>query len=134
MLPVAGRLRLPSNGHPGASSARSSMLRSNDAVYIECGPLALDDARRSYDEIRSLLFGALAKLPGFWVGRFESLSESRHLAVDQSLHDDLVRSEESAIRNNDLDRLRELTFRLSENQVNVAGPGGSDILSGLTRD
>jgi molecular chaperone DnaK len=112
--------------HRLASLAREALNKS--------GPLALDDARRSFDEIRGLLFGALAKLPGFWVGRFESLSESRHLAIDQGLHDDLVRSGEAVIRNNDLDKLREPTFRMSENQVSVTGPGGSDVLSGLTRD
>jgi molecular chaperone DnaK len=112
--------------HRLASLAREALNKS--------GPLAVDDARRSFDEIRGLLYGALAKLPGFWVGRFEDLSESRHLAVDQGLHDDLVRSGELAIRNKDMDKLRELTFRLADNLVRTAGPGGSDVLSGLTRD
>ena len=70
------------------------------------GPHAVDDARRSFCEIRGLLFGALAKQPGFWVARFESLAEDRHLAVDKALHDELARAGETAIRNNDVDGLR----------------------------
>ena len=66
----------------------------------------MDDARRSFCEIRGLLFGALAKQPGFWVARFESLAEDRHLAVDKALHDELARAGETAIRNNDVDGLR----------------------------
>jgi molecular chaperone DnaK len=109
-----------------AGSAREALNKS--------GPHAVDDARRSFDEIRGLLFGALAKQPGFWVARFESLAEDRHLAVDKALHDELASAGEAAIRNNDVDGIRHLTFRLADNQVQTATPGGSDILSGLTRD
>ena len=112
--------------HRLASLAREALNKS--------GPLAVDDARRSFDEIRGLLFGALAKQPGFWVGRFESLAEARQLSIDCDLHDELVRSGEAAIRNNEIDKLRELTFRLTENQVRVSGASGSEDLAGLTRD
>jgi molecular chaperone DnaK len=98
------------------------------------GPHAIDDARRSFGEIRGLLFGALAKQPGFWLARFESLAEDRHLAADKGLHDELARAGEVAIRNNDVDAIRNLTFRLGDNQVKLATPGGSEVLSGLTRD
>jgi molecular chaperone DnaK len=109
-----------------AGSAREALNKS--------GPHAVDDARRSFDEIRGLLFGALAKQPGFWVARFESLAEDRHLAVDKALHDELANAGEAAIRKNDADALRNLTFRLADNQVQTATPAGSDVLSGLTRD
>jgi molecular chaperone DnaK len=94
----------------------------------------VDDARRSYDEIRGLLFGALAKLPGFWLARFEALAEDRHIAVDKELHDQLTKKGETAIQNSDVDALRDITFRLTENQVQSVKPSGGDILSGLTRD
>jgi len=98
-----------------AGSAREALNKS--------GPHAVDDARRSFDEIRGLLFGCLAKQPGFWLARFESLVEDRHLAVDKALHDELARAGETAIRNNDADALRNLTFRLADNQVQTATPG-----------
>jgi molecular chaperone DnaK len=109
-----------------AGSAREALGKSN--------PHAVDDARRSLDEIRGLVFGALAKLPGFWLARFESLAEDRHLAVDKQLHDELARTGEAAIQKNDVDALRDVTFRLSENQVQSANPSGGDALSGLRRD
>src|SRR5260370_40604053 len=101
-----------------AGSAREALGKSS--------PHAVDDARRSLDEIRGLLFGALAKLPGFWLARFESLAEDRHLAVDKELHDELARMGEAAIQKNDVDALRDATFRLSENQVQSANPTVSD--------
>ena len=73
---------------------------------------SLEDARRSLDEIRGLVFGALAKLPDFWIGRFESLAEDRHLAADKELHDRIVQKGVAAIRSNNIDAVRDLTFDL----------------------
>ncbi len=109
-----------------AGSAREALGKSS--------PHAVDDARRSLDEIRGLVFGALAKLPDFWLARFESLAEDRHLAVDKQLHDELARMGEAAIQKNDVDALRDVTFRLTENQVQSANPSVGDALSGLRRD
>ncbi len=95
---------------------------------------AVEDARRSLQEARDLLFGELAKQPGFWLARFESLAEDRHLAIDKELHDRLVSESEAAVRRNDIDAVRNLTFRLSENMVQVGGPGHGEALAGLTRD
>ncbi len=97
-------------------------------------PNSLDDARRSFDEIRGLLFGALAKLPDFWIARFESLAEDRHLAIDKELHDRLVKKGEAAIRSNDVDAVRDLTIHLTSNRVRVGDPGGGNVLAGLTRE
>lgn len=108
-----------------AGLARESLTRT--------GVHALEDARRSLAEIRSLLFGALAKLPDFWLARFESLAENRSAALDKALHDELVRTGESSIKANDVDGLRHIVFRLSNNQVQAADVGKGDILSGLTR-
>jgi len=80
------------------------------------------------------LFGELAKQPGFWLARFENLAEDRHLAIDKELHDRLVSESEAAVRRNDIDAVRNLTFRLSENMVRVGGPGHGEALAGLTRD
>jgi molecular chaperone DnaK len=112
--------------HRLAGLAREALNKS--------GPHAVDDARRSFGEVRGLLFQALAKHPTFWIVRFEALAEDRHLAVDTKLHDELVKNGELSIRENDIDAVRTLTFRLAENQVRSADPGGSAILAGLTRD
>jgi molecular chaperone DnaK len=108
-----------------ANLARETLAKSS--------PHAVEDARRSLDEMRSILFGALAKLPGFWLARFESLAEARDSAMDRQLHDELVRQGELAIRENDADTLRDLTFRMSDNQVQSSGVGRGEILSGLMR-
>jgi hypothetical protein len=98
------------------------------------GPHAVDDARRSFDEVRGVLFQALARQPTFWISRFEGLAEDRHLAIDKTLHDELVRKGEASIREKDIDSIRAITFRLAKNQVRTADPGGSAALAGLTRD
>ena len=95
---------------------------------------AVEDARRSLQEARDLLFGELAKQPGFWLARFEHLAEERHLAIDKELHDRLVSESEAAVRCNDIDAVRNLSFRLGENMVRVGGPGHGEALAGLTRD
>jgi molecular chaperone DnaK len=112
--------------HRLAGLARGALNKS--------GPHAVDDARRSFDEVRGVLFQALAKQPTFWIGRFEGLAEDRHLAIDKTLHDELVRKGEASIREKDIDSIRALTFRLAKNQVRTADPGGSAALAGLTRD
>jgi molecular chaperone DnaK len=109
-----------------AGYARDALMRSS--------PHAVEDASRSLAEIRGLLFGALAKQPGFWRARFESFAEDRHLAIDKELHDRLVAESETAVRSNDIDAIRNLTFRLSENMVRVGGPGHGEALAGLTHD
>jgi molecular chaperone DnaK len=112
--------------HRLASLARESLNRESQA--------AIDDARRSYDEIRGLVFGELAKHPEFWVGRFEALADEMHLAIDKALHESLVSEGEIALRKRDIDALRSVTFRLADNQVRVGQPGQGESLSGLTGD
>ena len=73
-------------------------------------------------------------MPDFWIGRFESLAEDRHLAADKELHDRIVQKGVAAIRSNNIDAVRDLTFDLTNNQVRVGDPGGSDVLSGLTHE
>jgi hypothetical protein len=112
--------------HRLAGLAREALNKS--------GPHAVDDARRSFDEVRGLLFQALAKHLSFWIARFEALAEDRHLAIDTRLHDELVKKGERSIRENDIDAVRALTLQLAENRVRSAVMGGSAILAGLTRD
>jgi molecular chaperone DnaK len=110
--------------HRLAGHARDALAKSN--------PHSIVEARKSLEEIRALLFGALAKQPEFWVVRFESLAEDRHLAVDKDLHDRLVREGEASIRTKDIDFLRALTFQMDNNIMRVGGPGRTESLSGLT--
>jgi molecular chaperone DnaK len=109
-----------------AGLARESLTKT--------GSHAVEDARRSLDEIRSIVFSALAKLPDFWMARFESLAEDRHLAINKQLHDELTREGEAAIQSNNVDALRDITFRLSDNRIQSSNPSGGEVLSGLTRD
>jgi molecular chaperone DnaK len=112
--------------HRLAGYARNALVRAS--------PDSVEEARRSLEEIRDLLFGALAKQPGFWVARFEGLAEDRHLAIDKERHDRLVAESEAAVRSNDIDAVRQLTFRLSENMVHMGGPGQGETLAGFTHD
>jgi molecular chaperone DnaK len=118
--------RVNTQVHRLASLARESLTRMS--LH------SVDDARRSLDEMRSILFGALAKLPGFWLARFEAIAEDRHLAMDKALHDQLAREGEAAIQRNDTDALREIMFRITANQVRSSGRGRGEELAGLTRD
>ena len=68
--------------HRLAGYARDALMRAS--------PHAIEDARRSLEEMRGLLFGALAKQPGFWLARFEDLAGDRYLAIHKELHDRLV--------------------------------------------
>ena len=66
---------------------------------------SVQDAQRSLDEIRNIVFSSLAKLPDFWIARFEAVANDRNAAIDKKLHDELVRQGEKAIQNNDPDSL-----------------------------
>lgn len=109
-----------------AGMAREALSRSD--------PQSIHEAQRSLQEARSIVFGALAKLPDFWVMRFESLAERRDLALDTQLHDDLVSQGSKSIHNDDVDCLRDITFRISENHVQRSDVGKGEIRSGITRD
>ena len=109
-----------------AALAREALTKS--------GPHSILDAQRSLDEARSIVFSSLAKLPDFWVVRFESLADDRESAIDKQLHDDLVRQGTAALQRNDPDTLREITFRLSDNKVLSSEVGKGEVPSGITRD
>jgi molecular chaperone DnaK len=105
--------------------ARDSLVRE--------GTHAIEDARASIKEIRSIVLTELAKRPDFWVARFESLAAERHLASNKDEHDRLVKEGEGSVARRDIDQLRELTFELSENMIRVGGSSHSDVIAGLMR-
>jgi molecular chaperone DnaK len=94
---------------------------------------SIDEARRSFDEMRAILLSDLAKRPGFWVGMFEDLAKDRHRAIDKSKHDQLVNEGEAHIRSKDIDSLRQTTFKLRENMVRSTDASSPDVLAGLMR-
>jgi molecular chaperone DnaK len=105
---------------------------ARDALAKE-GPNSIEDARRSLDEIRAIIFSDLAKQPSFWVGMFEDMAKDRHRAIDKSKHDTLVREGESYIQAGDIDELRRTSFKLHDNMVRGMDGSSSDILAGLRR-
>jgi len=111
--------------HRLAGHARNALLRG--------GKEAVDDARRSLAELRSVPFAALAKQPGFWIARLAHLGETRHLAVDKALHDRLMKEATDAQRANDIDTVRNLTIRIHENMMTISAPGQANALAGLMR-
>ena len=94
---------------------------------------SIEDARRSFDEMRAIVFGELAKQPAFWVSMFEDLANDRHRAIDKTKHDQFVRDGEAAIKQNDVDGLRQAAFALRENMVHLPKASPFDVLAGLMR-
>ena len=94
---------------------------------------ATEEARRSLDEIRALVFSDLVKQPGFWVAMFEDFAGTRHRAIDKARHDTLCRQGEAAIAREDLDALRETIGAMRDNMVKNVGETRVDILAGLMR-
>ena len=94
---------------------------------------SVEDARRSLEEMRAIVFSDLTKQPGFWLGMFESTAEERHRAIDKVKHDQLVRQGEACIRDNDVDSLRKITFDLRENMARTGDGSRPDLLAGLMR-
>jgi molecular chaperone DnaK len=103
---------------------------ARDALAKE-GPNSIEDARRSLDEIRTIVFSDLAKQPAFWVSMFEDMAKDRHRAIDKSKHDRLVREGEGYVQAGDIDELRQTTFKLRDNMVRATDGSSSDILAGL---
>jgi molecular chaperone DnaK len=108
-----------------AGHARDALMKDD--------PNSIDDARRSLDEMRAILFSNLAKQPGFWVGMFEDIAKDRHRAIDKTKHDGLVKEGEGFIKKEDLDGLRQIAFQLRDNMVRSADASRPDVLAGLMR-
>jgi hypothetical protein len=94
---------------------------------------SIEDARRSFDEVRAIIFNDLAKKPGFWIGMFEDLANERHRAIDKEKHDQYVRDGEDAIKREEFDRIRQAAFALRNNMVHAPAVSRIDVLAGLMR-
>jgi molecular chaperone DnaK len=115
--------KINSQVHRLAGLARDALAKQ--------GPNSIEDARRSLDEIRAIIFSDLAKQPAFWVSMFEDMAKDRHRAIDKSKHDKLVREGEGYIQAGDIDELRQTNFKLRDNMVRGTDGSSSDILAGL---
>jgi molecular chaperone DnaK len=111
--------------HRLAGLARDALMKDDRS--------GIEDARRSLDELRAVIFSDLAKRPGFWLGMFEDLAKDRHRAIDKAKHDQFVKEGEARIRNDDVDGLRQLTFQLRDNMVKSGKASTPDVLAGLMR-
>lgn len=111
--------------HRLAGLARDALMKDDRS--------SIEDARRSLDEIRAIVFSDLARRPGFWVGMFEDLAKDRHRAIDKAKHEQFVREGEARIRSEDVDGLRQVTFQIRDNMVKSAEASTPDVLAGLMR-
>ena len=92
-----------------------------------------EDARRSYEEARAIVFAELSKHPTFWVNLFEGYSNERHRAIDKRKHDALAVEGEECIRKNNLDGLRATCGQMKDNLVKGPGQSHPEVLAGLMR-
>jgi molecular chaperone DnaK len=106
------------------SAAREALLDDSKQGLIE--------ARRSIEEMRSLIFTNLAQQPGMWVGLFQDLAEQRHAAIDKEMHDRLVSEGNAFGKANDIDSLRRTVFEMQNNMTQRTNATLSG-LSGLMR-
>jgi molecular chaperone DnaK len=98
----------------GATARRA--LRSND----------FDDAARAVDEMESIAHALRSRNPEFMIGLFTYLAQSRHLAIDDRVHDRLVAEGTAAARGGDIDELRVVVSAMLQNCV-LPGAGDNDI-------
>jgi molecular chaperone DnaK len=98
----------------GATARRS--LRSND----------FDDAARAVDEMESIAHALRSRSPEFMIGLFTYLAQSKHLAIDDRIHDRLVAEGTTAVRGGDIDELRVVVSAMLQNCV-LPGAGDNDI-------
>lgn len=109
---------------------QAEMARDRVSQGLSSG---IDDGRKSLKEARALVMEKLAALPQFWVSVFEDCAEERHLSIDKSQHDRLVKQGEVAINDGDIDRLRETIHQMRDNLILEADSGRTSALSGLMK-
>jgi molecular chaperone DnaK len=85
-----------------------------------------DDAARAVDEMESIAGALRWRNPEFMIEMFGYLAQSKHLAIDDSIHARLVAEGTAAARQNNIDELRSVIFAMLENCV-LPGAGGGDI-------
>jgi len=96
-------------------------------------PHAADEAQRSFDEMKALIFTELMKHPEFWTSMFQDLAVRRHLAIDKSRHDSLVGSGENAMSRGDIAGVREAAVMLRDNMMKSIETRRINILAGFMR-
>ena len=94
----------------------------------------VNEAERAIDEMESILRRELFQQPGYVIYLFKQFGQQRHLAVDKSKHDALLRQGEQAIQAQDVERLREILRELVGNLFSISS-ADSDLaaMAGLMR-
>lgn len=82
-----------------------------------------DDAERAIEELRMVVFSILREQPSFVAAQFQHLAKGRHLAIDPILHENLVEEGLRALKNSDMDGLRQVIGKLIENSAVQVSPG-----------
>ena len=78
-----------------------------------------DTARRSLDEMQGIRMKVLAESPDFLIEIFRRLAEEHHLAVDESLHAQLIEAGVEAAKSGNVDRLRMIIGQMFGNRVST---------------
>lgn len=78
-----------------------------------------DTARRSLDEMQGIRMKVLAGSPDFLIEIFRRLAEEHHLAVDESLHAQLIEAGVEAAKSGNVDRLRMIIGQMFGNRVST---------------
>ena len=81
----------------------------------------MSSAERALKEMDEILYRELGKNPAYLVYLFKTLSAERYLSVNKALHDKLMSEGDQALAANDIDGLRHVLARMSENRFSVGG-------------
>ncbi len=86
-----------------------------------------DTARRSLDEMHIIRMKVLAETPEFLIEIFKVLSNEKHLAVDETLHDQHLVAGVEATKAGDVERLRFIIGQMIDNRIS-AGADAAKIV------
>ena len=111
--------------HRLAALARDSLDKNT--------PEAINDAKKTTDEIEQIIRSELLKSIGFWAAVFDSEAIDRYRAIDKSLHDQLVKEGVQAMELQDINALRSVVWRMRENMMQTGTPSKISTLAGLMR-
>jgi len=93
-----------------------------------------DNARRAFEQMRSILNRALFQQPAFVASLFQDVARARYAAVDKGLHDRLVADGLQAIESGDADRLRDILRQMFNNHIATdPGSGKASLLAALVQ-
>lgn len=91
----------------------------------------IEEASQALEEARALIHTHIMQMPEFWASQFDHFIKERYNAADKNRHDALVQRGQNAIRNNDLDELKDVVIDMNWNMVQTTGGANSSVLSGL---